>query len=104
LRNCVKNLVGWLSRGRMAMSQNMYCVSRDIVKFPDHFNASIKYGSPEIYWKLWVKTTWNILEKNLFCGVRTLLLLTANLKTDFEITQCIHPYLMSSTCQVQNLL
>jgi hypothetical protein len=33
----LKNLVG----GHMAMSQN----------------------SPEIYWKLWVKISWNILEK-----------------------------------------
>jgi hypothetical protein len=37
----LKNLVGGLGRGRMAMSRN----------------------SPEIYWKLWVKTSWNILEK-----------------------------------------
>jgi hypothetical protein len=29
---CVsRDLVGWLSRGCMAMSQNMYCVSRDLV-------------------------------------------------------------------------
>jgi hypothetical protein len=35
----LKNLVGGL--GCMARSQN----------------------SPEIYWKLWVKTSWNILEK-----------------------------------------
>jgi hypothetical protein len=46
----LKNLVGGLGRGRMAMSQI----------------------SPEIYWKLWVKTSWNILEKNPPWGVRTL--------------------------------
>jgi hypothetical protein len=44
----LKNLVS--GRGRMAMSQN----------------------SPEIYWKLWVKTSWNILEKNPPSGVQTL--------------------------------